>query len=94
MFCRTRWVSALIPPWTRVPVEAGDIIIPIQEGVIDEDHIRAELGEVVAGLKPGRESDDEITVFKSVGLAIQDVASAVKVYQLAQQEGVGQEVEL
>jgi len=56
--------------------EAGDIIIPIKEGVITEDHIYAELGEIVLGKKLGRVNDDEITVFKSVGLAIQDAAVA------------------
>lgn len=56
--------------------EAGDLIIPIQEGLIGEDHIRAEIGEVLAGLKPGRGSDDEITLFKSVGNAVLDLAVA------------------
>lgn len=74
--------------------EAGDIIIPIREGAISEDDIRTELGQVVAGLKPGRTSDEEITLFKSVGLAIQDISTAVKVYQLALERGVGKEVEL
>ncbi len=59
--------------------EAGDIIIPLREGLIDESHIRAEIGEVLAGLKPGRRSDDEITVFKSVGNAVEDLAVAVLV---------------
>jgi ornithine cyclodeaminase/alanine dehydrogenase len=54
--------------------EAGDIIIPIKEGVITEDHIYAELGEIVTGEKTGRVNDREITVFKTVGLAIQDAA--------------------
>jgi ornithine cyclodeaminase/alanine dehydrogenase-like protein (mu-crystallin family) len=59
--------------------EAGDIIIPLREGAIDEGHIRAEIGEVLAGLKPGRRSDDEITVFKSVGNAVEDLAVAALV---------------
>lgn len=59
--------------------EAGDIIIPLREGLIDESHIRAEIGEVLAGLKPGRGSDDEITVFKSVGNAVEDLAVAALV---------------
>ena len=63
--------------------EAGDLIIPIQEGTITDDHIYADLGEIVAGDKPGRTSDDEITLFKSVGLAIQDVAAASLVYRKA-----------
>jgi len=59
--------------------EAGDILIPIGEGAITEDHIHAELGEIVLGRKEGRTEDDGLTVFKSVGLAIQDssVASLV-----------------
>jgi len=52
--------------------EAGDILIPISEGEITEDHIHAELGEIVLGEKEGRTSQDGLTVFKSVGLAIQD----------------------
>jgi len=56
--------------------EAGDLIIPLRENLIDEGHIRAEIGEVLAGLKPGRGSEDEITVFKSVGNAVQDLAMA------------------
>jgi len=56
--------------------EAGDVIIPIKQGLITEEHIYAELGEVVSGAKPGRTSDEEITVFKSVGLAIQDASTA------------------
>lgn len=59
--------------------EAGDILIPISEGAITEDHIHAELGEIVLGRKDGRNEGDGLTVFKSVGLAIQDssVASLV-----------------
>ncbi len=56
--------------------EAGDIIIPINKGLITASHIQAELGEIVAGLKRGRTSNNEITVFKSVGNAIQDLAIA------------------
>ncbi len=56
--------------------EAGDFVIPFQEGAIGEDHIVAEIGEVLVGRRPGRGSRDEITVFKSVGLAVEDVAAA------------------
>jgi len=56
--------------------EAGDIILPMQEGLISEDHIFAELGEIASGKKPGRIHEEEITVFKSVGNAIQDLAIA------------------
>ncbi len=56
--------------------EAGDILIPIGEGAITEDHIHAELGEIVLGRKEGRTAEDGLTVFKSVGLAIQDSSVA------------------
>ncbi|MEM3032124.1 MAG: ornithine cyclodeaminase family protein, partial [Nitrososphaerota archaeon] len=58
--------------------EAGDIIQPINMGLITPSHIYAELGEIAAGLRLGRTAEDEITVFKSVGLAVQD-AAVVKV---------------
>ena len=72
-------------------VEAGDILIPMKEGAIGRDHLRGDLGEVIAGLKPGRERDEEITLFKSVGLAIQDVAAANFVYRRALARNVGVE---
>ena len=75
---------------TACLAEAGDLIIPIQEGDITEAHIYAQLGEIVAGLEPGRKADDEITLFKSVGLAIQDVAVAALVFEKAQATGIGQ----
>jgi len=56
--------------------EAGDIVIPIRQGFITNDHIHAELGEIISGSKKGRISEDQITVFKSVGNAIQDLALA------------------
>jgi len=74
--------------------EAGDLIIPIQKGVITEADIYAELGEITAGLKPGREQDDEITYFKSVGNAVQDVSVARRVLEKARQMGLGKEVEI
>jgi ornithine cyclodeaminase/alanine dehydrogenase len=74
--------------------EAGDLITPIQEGAYSEDSIHSSLGEIVAGLKPGRESAGEITLFKSVGLAVQDAATAARVYELAQDAGVGTQIEI
>ena len=74
--------------------EAGDLIIPLTEGLIGQDHVYAEIGEVAAGILPGRTSDDEITFFKSVGVAVQDVAVAALVLRRAAEMGVGVEVEL
>jgi ornithine cyclodeaminase/alanine dehydrogenase-like protein (mu-crystallin family) len=56
--------------------EAGDLIIPLRQGLIDEAHILAELGAVLAGLEPGRISNGDVTLFKSVGSAVQDLAVA------------------
>ena len=61
---------------SAVWAEAGDLIIPLQNGDITENHIHAELGEIVSGKRTGRESADQITFFKSVGVAVQDVAAA------------------
>jgi ornithine cyclodeaminase/alanine dehydrogenase len=74
--------------------EAGDLIDPISKGVISADHIHAELGELVTGTKEGRTNNSEITVFKSVGLAIQDVSTAAKVYELARAKGIGKTIEI
>jgi len=74
--------------------EAGDLLIPIAEGGFFPRDIYAELGEIVTGAKPGRERPDEITLFKSVGLAIQDVAVAKAAYDKARIRGVGLQFEL
>jgi ornithine cyclodeaminase/alanine dehydrogenase-like protein (mu-crystallin family) len=73
--------------------EAGDYLIAAKEGAIGPEHIRAELGEVLIGAEPGRTSPDEITVFKSLGLAIEDLAAAEHIYRKAQQQGAGTWVE-
>jgi len=69
--------------------EAGDIIIPVSEGAITWDHIAGEIGELIAGKIPGRRNDAEITVFKSVGLAIQDAVVAREIFERAVKTGVG-----
>jgi ornithine cyclodeaminase/alanine dehydrogenase-like protein (mu-crystallin family) len=74
--------------------EAGDLLIPMSQGLFNKGHIYAELGEIVAGLKPGRTSDDEVTLFKSVGVAVQDVAAAGRVLAAAERLGLGVEVAL
>lgn len=72
--------------------EAGDLIQPIAAGRIDAAHIHAELGEIVLGRKAGRQRDDEITLFKSVGVAVQDVAAARAALERADRLQLGQEV--
>ena len=69
--------------------EAGDIIIPLRAGEISRDHIRAELTELVTGRKEGRTSDTEITVFKSVGYAMEDAVTARLANERAADSGVG-----
>jgi len=73
--------------------EAGDLILPLREGVISEDHIRAEVGQIVLGTKPGREDAGEITFFKSVGVAIQDLAAAGRALANALEQGLGTDVD-
>jgi len=74
--------------------ECGDILLAIREGAIAEDHVTAEIGEVLAGSKPGRVSTEEITLYKSVGIALQDVATAQLVYRKALDHKVGTIVEV
>ncbi|HLA80726.1 MAG TPA: ornithine cyclodeaminase family protein, partial [Thermoleophilia bacterium] len=73
--------------------EAGDIVIPLRQGEIDNDVIHAELGEVIAATKLGRTDPNQITLFKSGGIAVQDTATASLAYQKARQLGMGMEVE-
>ncbi len=74
--------------------EAGDLIIALKNGAIKESDIYAEIGEIAAGKKLGRERDDEITFFKSVGNAVQDASVARAIYDAALEQNLGTEVEL
>ncbi len=73
--------------------EAGDYLFPAQEGAIGPDHIRAEIGEILIGKHRGRTRPDELTVFKSLGLAVEDLAAAEYVVRRAQETGTGTTVE-
>jgi ornithine cyclodeaminase/alanine dehydrogenase-like protein (mu-crystallin family) len=73
--------------------EAGDIIQPMRAGLFDESHICGELGEVVLGRISGRQSDEEITCFKSVGVAVQDAMAAQIALTNARKMNIGKEVE-
>jgi ornithine cyclodeaminase len=69
--------------------EAGDYLRALKDGAVAPGHIRAELGEVLRGTKPGRTSADEITLFKSLGLAVEDLAAARYLYDKAKETGAG-----
>lgn len=77
-----------------IMAECGDILLAIKEKSISPDAIHAEIGEVLAGTKSGRIDPDEITLYKSVGIAIQDVATANLVYRKALERGVGTNAEI
>jgi alanine dehydrogenase len=76
------------------PVGSNDIAWPIRDGVFGADHIHAEIGELVAGTRPGRTDPGQITLYKSVGVAAQDAAAAALVLQVARERGLGASVEL
>jgi len=75
-------------------VESGDVVMSIQEGRFTASHIAGELGAVIAGAAPGRRSPQDVTIFKSLGLAVEDVAAADLIYRRAVAMDVGQELEL
>ncbi|MCP4377904.1 MAG: ornithine cyclodeaminase family protein, partial [bacterium] len=83
----------VIDETTAILEEAGDLLIPIADGLIGRDHIYAEVGQIVLGQKAGRQDDQEITMFKSVGLAIQDLAAAGRILENARRDGLGIELQ-
>ena len=83
--------AAAVEPF---PVGSNDLAWAIRDGVIGPDHIHAEIGELVSGARPGRTSVEQITIYKSVGVAAQDAAAAVLVLRTARERGLGTEVEL
>jgi ornithine cyclodeaminase len=76
------------------PGGANDLVWPIRDGIVGSDHVHAEIGEVLAGHRPGRTSPVQITLYKSVGVAVQDAAAAGLVLRHARDRGVGREVEV
>jgi alanine dehydrogenase len=82
--------AVLAPP----PAGANDLRWPLRDGVIGENHIHAEIGEIVSGARPGRTSPQQITLYKSVGVAVQDAGAAHLVLEEAAKRGVGREVEI
>lgn len=74
--------------------EAGDVLIPLQEGLFSKEHVLGEIGEVAAGTLRGRLGHEDVTVFKSTGIAVQDVVAANLIYERALERGVGIAVDL
>lgn len=82
--------AALAPP----PGGSNDLLWPIRDGLIDATHIHAELGELVSGGRPGRADAAQLTLYKSVGVAVEDAAAAALVLKLARERGVGRTIEI
>jgi len=78
----------VVDDWEQAS-HSGEINVPLSQGIITKENIWAEIGEIVAGLKPGREKPDEITVFTSTGLAIQDAVTAKIAYDKAVEKKIG-----
>ncbi|MEU0786075.1 ornithine cyclodeaminase family protein [Streptomyces sp. NPDC006173] len=73
---------------------SNDLLAPIRDGLITAEHVHAELGELISGSKPGRTTPDQITLYKSVGVAVQDAAAAALVVASAHEQSIGEEITL
>jgi ornithine cyclodeaminase len=71
--------------------EAGDILIPLEDGTITKEDFTGDIGDVLLGNLVGRENDEEIIVFKTVGIGAQDLVTAQKIYEKAREAAVGTE---
>jgi len=74
--------------------ESGDYLMPLGEGLFDETHLKGEIGELLNGDVPGRESEEEITLFKSLGMAVEDLSACHYIYEKAKEHNLGTEIEL
>jgi ornithine cyclodeaminase len=74
---------------TAALAEAGDFVVPLKKGIISADKITGEIGQLIMGTLKGRESDDEITLFKSVGMAVVDIVTAYEIHRRAAARGIG-----
>ena len=83
--------AAALAPY---PAGSNDLVWAIRDGAVGEDHIHAEIGELVSGARPGRTSPDQITLYKSVGVAAQDAAAAALALEAARAHGLGTEIEI
>lgn len=85
-----RRARVFVDTWAGALAEAGDVLIPLGEGAIEKAHLLGDLGELVAGRVPGRQGGQEITIFKSVGAALEDLAVGVLALERAAAAGIGQ----
>jgi alanine dehydrogenase len=83
----------VIDNWEQAS-HSGEINVPLSQGIITKENVWAEIGEIVAGLKSGRESPEEITIFTSTGLAVQDAVTAKLAYNKAKQKGIGRLIKI
>ena len=95
----TRSALIAVDDLSQARVEAGDLLIPEREGAYSLDEASAsgrlvELGAIASGATPGRPGADAITLFKSLGIGAEDIATAAHVYTLATERGLGQEITL
>ena len=83
----------ILDDWTQAS-HSGEINVPVAKGIIKKEDVYGSLGEVVAGIKKGRENNEEITMFDSTGLALQDLFAAAMVYEEALKRGVGKDIKI
>jgi len=83
----------VVDDWEQAS-HSGEINVPLSQGIIKRESVWAEIGEIVAGLKPGRERRDEITIFTSTGLAVQDAVTAKIAYDKAIKKGIGRFIKI
>ena len=83
--------AAALAPY---PAGSNDLVWAIRDGAVGDDHVHAEIGELVSGTRPGRTSPDQITLYKSVGVAAQDAAAAALALETARARGLGAEIEI
>lgn len=82
--------AALAPP----PGGSNDLLWPIRDGLVTAGHFQAELGEIVSGTRTGRADASQLTLYKSVGVAVEDAAAAALVLRLAREQGIGKTIEI
>jgi alanine dehydrogenase len=83
--------TVVVDTYEAAWAEAGDLLLAIEEGAIGREHVVAEVGEIVLGKKPGRQRPDEVTIFKSCGVAFEDAVTASLALERARAQGVGTE---